>query len=68
MPTFTPRPYQSMIIGRIISQARCAIYAGMGMGKTSSTLFAIDYLQSVEGMGAALILAPLRVLRWSLHS
>ena len=61
MPTFTPRPYQSMIIGRIISQARCAIYAGMGMGKTSSTLFAIDYLQSVEGMGAALILAPLRV-------
>lgn len=50
-----------MIIGRIISQARCAIYAGMGMGKTSSTLFAIDYLQSVEGMGAALILAPLRV-------
>lgn len=61
MPTFNPRPYQSMIIGRIISQARCAIYAGMGMGKTSSTLFAIDYLQSVEGMGAALILAPLRV-------
>lgn len=61
MPDFTPRPYQSMIIGRIISQARCAIYAGMGMGKTSSTLFAIDYLQSVEGMGAALILAPLRV-------
>lgn len=61
MPTFTPRPYQSMIISRIISQARCAIYAGMGMGKTSSTLFAIDYLQSVEGMGAALILAPLRV-------
>lgn len=61
MPDFIPRPYQSMIIGRIISQARCAIYAGMGMGKTSSTLFAIDYLQSVEGMGAALILAPLRV-------
>lgn len=50
-----------MIIERIISQPRCAIYAGMGMGKTSSTLFAIDYLQSVEGMGAALILAPLRV-------
>lgn len=61
MPTFTPRPYQSIIIERIVSQPRCAIYAGMGMGKTSSTLFAIDYLQSVEGMGAALILAPLRV-------
>lgn len=61
MPTFTPRPYQSIIIERIITQPRVAIYAGMGMGKTSSTLFAIDYLQSVEGMGAALILAPLRV-------
>ena len=61
MPTFTPRPYQSIIIERIITQPRTAIYAGMGMGKTSSTLFAIDYLQRVEGMGAALILAPLRV-------
>lgn len=61
MPDFIPRPYQSMIIERIISQPRTVIYAGMGMGKTSSTLFAIDYLQSVEGMGAALILAPLRV-------
>lgn len=61
MPTFTPRKYQSVIIDRIITQARTAIFAGMGMGKTSSTLFAIDYLQTVEGMGPALILAPLRV-------
>ena len=33
----------------------------MGMGKTSSTLYAINLLQSVEGVGPALILAPLRV-------
>lgn len=61
MSEFIPRPYQSIVIERIIMQPRTAIYAGMGMGKTSSTLFAIDYLQRVEGMGAALILAPLRV-------
>lgn len=61
MPTFTPRKYQSIIIDRIVSQERTAIFAGMGMGKTSSTLFAIDYLQAVEGMGPVLILAPLRV-------
>lgn len=61
MPTFIPRKYQSVIIDRIITQARTAIFAGMGMGKTSSTLFAIEYLQTVEGMGPVLILAPLRV-------
>lgn len=61
MPDFVPRQYQSIIIDRIVAQARTAIFAGMGMGKTSSTLFAIDYLQTVEGMGPALILAPLRV-------
>lgn len=61
MPDFAPRQYQSIIIDRIVSQPRCAIFAGMGMGKTSSALFAIEYLQTVEGMGAALILAPLRV-------
>lgn len=61
MPDFVPRKYQSIIIDRIVSQPRCAIFAGMGMGKTSSALFAIEHLQTVEGMGAALILAPLRV-------
>lgn len=61
MQCFTPRIYQSIIIDRIVTQARTAIFAGMGMGKTSSALFAIEYLQTVEGMGAALILAPLRV-------
>ncbi len=61
MSEFIPRKYQSIIIDRIVSQARTAIFAGMGMGKTSSTLFAIDYLQTVEGMGPVLILAPMRV-------
>lgn len=58
---FVPRDYQRLIIQAIIERPRIACWCSMGMGKTSSTLFAIDYLQSVEGMGAALILAPLRV-------
>lgn len=58
---FNPRPYQELIIDKIVSCPRCAIFAGMGMGKTSATLFAVDYLQQLEGAGAALVLAPLRV-------
>lgn len=41
---YQPRPYQQLIIDKIINTPRCAIFAGMGMGKTSSTLFAIDFL------------------------
>lgn len=58
---FKPREYQKLIISHIIKTPRCAVFAGMGMGKTVSTLFAIDYLQKIEGAGGALILAPLRV-------
>ena len=58
---FTPRPYQRLIVNHILSRERTAVWAGMGMGKTSSTLYAINLLQSVEGVGPALILAPLRV-------
>jgi len=57
---FTPRPYQSQIIERILGQPRVAIWAGMGLGKTSATLTALDILQIVEP-GPVLVLAPLRV-------
>jgi SNF2 family DNA or RNA helicase len=57
---FTPRPYQEQIIDRVLEHKRCAIWAGMGMGKTSSTLTAMDTLQLVEP-GPVLVLAPLRV-------
>ncbi len=58
---FTPRPYQRLIVNHILTNPRCACWCSMGMGKTSSTLYAINLLQSVEGVGPALILAPLRV-------
>lgn len=58
---FTPRPYQDMIVDHILAHPRCAIWAGMGMGKTSSTLVALDTLLLAEG-GTALVIGPLRVV------
>lgn len=57
---FTPRPYQSLIIDHVLDVPRAGVWAGMGMGKTSSTLVAIDHLELVEP-GPALVVAPLRV-------
>ncbi len=59
---FIPRPYQQQIINRILTQDRVAVWAGMGLGKTSATLTALDILSLVEP-GPALVLAPLRVAR-----
>ena len=58
---YTPRVYQQQIIDTIIHVKRCAIFAGMGMGKTSSTLFAIDFLRMIGAVHKVLVLAPLRV-------
>lgn len=57
---FTPRPYQHLIISHILDNPRCAVFADMGTGKTSSTLTALSILAMVEP-GAALVVAPLRV-------
>lgn len=57
---FTPHPYQHQIIGHILTNPRCNVWAGMGTGKTVSTLTALDILQLTEP-GPALIVAPKRV-------
>lgn len=57
---FTPNLYQKEIIEYIITHNRCAIWAGMGLGKTVSVLTALDCINSVSDI-KALILAPLRV-------
>ncbi len=59
---FSPRPYQKIIIDHILSHKRCMVWAGMGMGKTVSTLTALDALL-FTGEGPALVVAPLRVAR-----
>ena len=58
---FIPRPYQKLIIDYIIANPRCAIWAGMGMGKTVATLSAIDTLFLLGETPPVLIIAPLRV-------
>lgn len=57
---FTPRPYQKLIVGHILQHKRCAVWAGMGMGKTSSTLSAIEGLMLADER-PTLVLAPKRV-------
>lgn len=57
---FTPREYQHDLISHMLDVPRCAAWAGMGMGKTVSTLTALEYMDLVEP-GPTLVLAPLRV-------
>lgn len=59
---YVPKDYQLIIANHIAEYPRCAIWAGMGMGKTSSTLTALVNLDMVEeDIFPALVLAPLRV-------
>ena len=60
MKRFVPRPYQTIIVDRILRRKRVAVWAGMGMGKTVSTLTAISLIQMAED-APALVLAPARV-------
>jgi len=57
---FVARPYQDLIINHIVETKRCAVWSGMGTGKTVATLTALELLQMVED-GPALVVAPLRV-------
>jgi SNF2 family DNA or RNA helicase len=58
------RPYQQMMIDHIVDTPKCAVWAGMGLGKTVSTLTATDRM-ILAGMveKPTLIVAPLRVAR-----
>lgn len=61
---FTPRPYQSLITNAIMEQQRLAVWADMGMGKSSATLNALDGLMLLGEVGLdrpALVIAPKRV-------
>lgn len=48
---FTPRIYQKKIIDFILTHDRGAVFAGMGMGKTSSTLAALEELKKKRSRG-----------------
>lgn len=57
---YIPREYQKKIIRQIVTNPRTAIWAGMGMGKTSAVLEALRLMKE-QGEGPALVIAPLRV-------
>lgn len=59
---FHARPYQELIVRHQVEQERDNVFAGMGLGKTVSTLTAIDrLLLAGEQTSPVLVLAPLRV-------
>lgn len=62
MRPFTPRPYQEIATQFLLDTPRCALWMDMGMGKTVSTLTALNALRLAED-NVPLILAPLRVAR-----
>lgn len=63
MKSFTPHPYQDLMIRHALDTPRCALWAGMGMGKTSSTLSIVDTLRLAGDTKRTLVLAPKRVAR-----
>jgi SNF2 family DNA or RNA helicase len=60
---FTPEPYQSSIRDFLLAQKRAYLVAGMGLGKTASTLAALYKLFRDGEIRSALIVAPVRVAR-----
>lgn len=63
----TPRPYTGLMLDHAIAHPRCALWAGMGMGKTVTCLTLIDYLQLVGQVKRVLVLGPKRVARSVWH-
>ena len=59
---FVPRVYQGPALEFISNAPRCGLWAGMGMGKTTTALTYLNNLTLVED-APALVLAPLRVAR-----
>jgi len=59
---FVPRVYQRYIEDHMLDTPRAGVWAGMGLGKTVSTLTGLDKLQiSGHVTKPALVVAPLRV-------
>ncbi len=57
----TLRPYQHKIVEFILANPRCNLFVPMGLGKTVSTLTAIEKLMHTEQVTPVLVVAPLRV-------
>lgn len=68
MTNFKPHPYQEVAINKIIENESFALFLDMGLGKTVSTLTAIDLLKNdYLEVEKVLVIAPKRVAEdtWS---
>lgn len=55
------RDYQEMMLRHVLQTQRCALWADMGMGKTSTMLTSLEVLDEFEEVFPALVIAPKRV-------
>ena len=56
--------YQLKMINWMLTNKKCALWAGVGLGKTVTTLTAIDKLLAKKEINKVLIIAPLRVAKF----
>ena len=63
---FTPKEHQELGIEHLKTRKAAALFAGMGLGKTTMVLSALDWLMCDGAARGILIVAPLRVavLTW----
>ena len=60
------RPMQEPMVDFMVNTKRCALFASMGTGKSSSVLYTIDWLKLLGEIGSGeptLIIGPMRVAR-----
>lgn len=64
---FTPHDYQRRAIDWVIAHERCLLFLDMGLGKTVSTLTAIQKLKDYAEVEKVLVIAPKKVAEstWS---
>ena len=56
--------YQKRMIDWLLMHKRCALWAGVGLGKTVTALTAIERLIRKNETSRVLIIAPLRVAKF----
>lgn len=60
---FIPRPWQIPMLEHLYAHKRCALWAGMGLGKTPVVLTWLESMITSGYEGKILIIGPLRVAR-----
>ena len=60
---FNPEPYQLVMRDHLLNNERAYANVGLGLGKTASTLSALNELFKDGAIRSALVIAPLRVAR-----